>query len=323
MCKGFGWRLRGEVWGDANAALGVINRTGLGTLIHIQTSFLWIQHVVAEQRFKYGKVLGTSNPADFFTKHLGEKTCLHHIDTLGYRVTEGRPEYAPQVHQISMSMDDLQVGEGRREWPWLQYLHGPRGYARTKAKHDKSRSGLNMLQCGEQQDTELSVFRGYKRRVKGSNGRATAQLSRPRGSTQTIPPEHDRVQCICSGGHARARGIAHIPMVVSREGMARLLSQKCPHKEGAPNAGSNVQKDAETITIGMGSAANITQHILQRQSHRRPSSLRPFRLSLATPLRHSIHHSSYHSPLRLHHCPTRRTHSPKPSNSRHQRQTNL
>ena len=57
---------------------------------------------------------------------------------------------------------------------------------------------------GSSSQTDLGqpALRGYKRRVKGPNGRATAQLSRPRSSTQTIPSEHNRVQHLCSDGHA-------------------------------------------------------------------------------------------------------------------------
>ena len=68
ILKDIGWHLNGEVWEDANAALGIIQRTGLGKTRHIETGLLWIQQVAAQQRFKFGKVLGTSNPADLFTK---------------------------------------------------------------------------------------------------------------------------------------------------------------------------------------------------------------------------------------------------------------
>ena len=79
MLRFLAWRSHGEVWGDANAALGVTNRNGLGKTRHIDTGLLWIQQVVADKRLKFGQVLGTNNPADLFTKHLDEKTNLHHI----------------------------------------------------------------------------------------------------------------------------------------------------------------------------------------------------------------------------------------------------
>ena len=68
VLKDLGWHLNGEVWGDANAALGIIQRTGLGKTRHIDTGLLWIQQVVAQKRLQFGKVLGTNYPADLFTK---------------------------------------------------------------------------------------------------------------------------------------------------------------------------------------------------------------------------------------------------------------
>ena len=64
MLQGRDWRLNGELWGDANAALGIINGNWLGKTRHISTGLLWIQQVAAEQRLKFGKVLGVDYPAD-------------------------------------------------------------------------------------------------------------------------------------------------------------------------------------------------------------------------------------------------------------------
>ena len=49
--------MSGEVWGDASAALGIINRKGLGKTRRIDTGRLWVQQVAAERRLKFGKVL--------------------------------------------------------------------------------------------------------------------------------------------------------------------------------------------------------------------------------------------------------------------------
>ena len=69
-----GWYVKGEVWGDAGATLGIINRRGLGKTRHIDTGHLWIQEVAAKGRLKFEKVLGRDNPADLYTKYLDEKT---------------------------------------------------------------------------------------------------------------------------------------------------------------------------------------------------------------------------------------------------------
>ena len=78
--------------------------------------------MAAEERLKFGKVLGSNNPADLFTKYLDEKTNVHHTNNLGFQTEEGRPEDAPQLHIVSVSMDDYQTGGHCRELEWLHYL---------------------------------------------------------------------------------------------------------------------------------------------------------------------------------------------------------
>ena len=103
MLKDLGWVLTGEVWSDASAALGIINRNGLGKTRHIETGSLWIQQTAAQQRLKFGKVLGKDNPADLFTKHLDMKTMEHHMENLDYHKTTGRAAEAPKLHILSKS----------------------------------------------------------------------------------------------------------------------------------------------------------------------------------------------------------------------------
>ena len=50
MLSDYWVRVSGEVWVDAQAALGIIHRKGLGKTRHIQTGLLWIQQVSAEKR---------------------------------------------------------------------------------------------------------------------------------------------------------------------------------------------------------------------------------------------------------------------------------
>ena len=92
--------------------------------------------------------------------------------------------------------------------------------------------GVSRRRCenesGSQHDLAQSVFRGSRRQVQGSNGLNPAQLRRPLGSTQILPPRHIRVKHSCQSGHAviKARGVAHTPRVDSREDRIRLLSEK-------------------------------------------------------------------------------------------------
>ena len=61
-----------RVKADALAALGVVERKGLGQLRHVHTHFLWVLTRAADQSVKYVKEKGSENPADMFTKDLAQ-----------------------------------------------------------------------------------------------------------------------------------------------------------------------------------------------------------------------------------------------------------
>ena len=123
MAKDFAWKMKGELWGDASAALGIINRRGLCKTRHIQIGLLWIQQTAAEQRRKFHKVLGKQNPADRFTKHLDEATNKLHTEKLGFKFTMGRSTEAPELHMVSRSRyHEDQYDQDNQECRWLSYI---------------------------------------------------------------------------------------------------------------------------------------------------------------------------------------------------------
>ena len=169
--------------GDANAALGIINRNGLGKIRHLDTGLLWIQQVVAEQRLKFGKVLGANNLADLFAKYLDEKTNLHHTTKFEFQAIEGRPADAPNLHDINVSIDAYVAGNNHNEWPWLCYLKKIEKEAKRTSTSIKHLGSLNVISA-ETHTTNVwqQVFWGSKQRVQGSNGLNAAQPSCLQGS---------------------------------------------------------------------------------------------------------------------------------------------
>ena len=97
---GFGWHMHGEVHGDASAALGIINRKGLGRTRHIDPGLLWIQQTAAEKRLSYHKVLGSDNPADLMTKYLSVEILEKHSKCIEIEFAGGRANTAPALHNI-------------------------------------------------------------------------------------------------------------------------------------------------------------------------------------------------------------------------------
>ena len=260
--RDFGLQVAGEIWGDAQAALGSINRKGLGKTRHIQTGFLWVQQVAAEKRLKYGKVLGKENPADLYTKYLDWATMGKHMNRVRYEVTTGRASEARKLHSVSMSMDEYGLMGLWKPWEWLDIITDAvqcqSAKPKVKSRQITCAGEINVV-SRRLTSLEQPVLQGYKRQVQGYNWLNPAQPSRPWGSTQTLPSEHNRVKHPCSDGHVtgiETWGIARMPRVVPREDRIRLLREKGPYKERMPNKGPE-KEGAITIT-GMGPTTSNT-----------------------------------------------------------------
>ena len=91
------FEVSGEIRSDASAALGIIGRTGLGKLRHLDTNFLWIQQVSAEKKLKFGKVDGKENVADIMTKNVPKELAVEHCSRMNMEKREGRHPKAPEL----------------------------------------------------------------------------------------------------------------------------------------------------------------------------------------------------------------------------------
>ena len=82
------------------AALGIIGRTGLGKMRHIETSYLWLQQDCIKEKIKMQKVLGTENPADMNTKGLNIEQIDKFSKMLRMEHRSGRADLAPELHKF-------------------------------------------------------------------------------------------------------------------------------------------------------------------------------------------------------------------------------
>ena len=65
----FGIKMRGLVFGDASAALGVTHRKGPGRTRHIDPGLLSLHETAARKRLEFKTALGAVTPADLLTQH--------------------------------------------------------------------------------------------------------------------------------------------------------------------------------------------------------------------------------------------------------------
>ena len=88
---------------DASAALGILERKGVGKIRHLDVGTLWLQEVQLRQKVAFMKIKGTSNPADLMTKHLAQDQINEYAEKLGYEFRVGRSDATAKLHSITPS----------------------------------------------------------------------------------------------------------------------------------------------------------------------------------------------------------------------------
>ena len=102
----FGLVFHGKVGCDSSAAIGMVNRTGVGKLRHIRVQYLWIQDVVRSGDLTVAKVLGSENPADLLTKYVDARTLQAHVWRLGFEFSQDRAKTAPTLYSLLAVMEE-------------------------------------------------------------------------------------------------------------------------------------------------------------------------------------------------------------------------
>ena len=100
LWKDLGLVVKGHLLADANAALGILRRRGLGKVRHLNTNYLWVQEVMAKGEIDYGKVAGADNNSDLFTKALDGPTIDKHTNAIGCEFTAGKDDLAYTIHFV-------------------------------------------------------------------------------------------------------------------------------------------------------------------------------------------------------------------------------
>jgi len=100
LMRDLGQEMDGRVHCDSSAALGIVQRRGLGKLRHLNVQYLWLQERARERDLSIQKIPGEINPADLMTKHLDEGTLWKHLWRLDYFRLEGRATSAPNMQAL-------------------------------------------------------------------------------------------------------------------------------------------------------------------------------------------------------------------------------
>ncbi len=97
MLRDVGMDTTVTLYSDSSAARGIIHRTGLGKLHHLETGYLWLQAAVAKKRLSVRKVNGAEDPTDLFTKYLSAAGMWEQVDFMQMTSEDGRFMTAPTI----------------------------------------------------------------------------------------------------------------------------------------------------------------------------------------------------------------------------------
>ena len=75
----FGVHVKSSLVLDASAALGILQRRGVGRIRHFEVGTPWLQEKEAQQKIRLCKIKGTRNPADLGTKNVSEALMIQHL----------------------------------------------------------------------------------------------------------------------------------------------------------------------------------------------------------------------------------------------------
>ena len=130
----FGAVLEGRICTDANAAIGMEFRKGLGKVRHIDVQYLWIQDEVASERLGLTKVDTKANFADIFTKPLSNDVLMKHLTGMGFELRSDRAASAPRLCMLSVQSNHI-CGSSEGE------VREDASYWEETANHNKHQHG--------------------------------------------------------------------------------------------------------------------------------------------------------------------------------------
>ena len=84
LARDFGIEVPVDLEVDASAAVGIIQRRGLGKLRHIETQELWTQQALKMGKFKLKRINTKDNTSDIGTKPVNRNDMEKHLRTMGY-----------------------------------------------------------------------------------------------------------------------------------------------------------------------------------------------------------------------------------------------
>ena len=107
LLRDFDIMTKGMIMSDSSAALGIVQREGLGGRTrHIQVQYLWMQERVAREELAVKKIDTKRNPADLMTKHLGQEDRDKMLNIMKMITIDEKDPSARSIHLVTQKARD-------------------------------------------------------------------------------------------------------------------------------------------------------------------------------------------------------------------------
>ena len=141
--RDLGLQMRATLHSDASAALGIIQRQGVGKLRHISTQYLWIQEKTRSNEFDIAKVPGEDNPSDILTKNVPSEVLMRHLHAMNMFPYIDRASTAPKLAGIKLLNDGISGDpQGGPTDKWYTEEEGIEGSITVTRAHERARTEL-------------------------------------------------------------------------------------------------------------------------------------------------------------------------------------
>ena len=91
ICADMGIDVECEIRMNSSAAMGLVQKEGLGKAKHVAIHWLWVQQETRAGRLKVYKVSGKEKPADLMTKNLPGTEINKHLASMHCHLVRGTP----------------------------------------------------------------------------------------------------------------------------------------------------------------------------------------------------------------------------------------
>ena len=106
LLEDFGVPVTTRLHMDASAAIGIIQRRGIGKIRHLSTSLLWVQEQELRQAIQIQKIDGAKNSSDLLTKHVQRELVERHCKAISCHFASGRAQKAAELHRLQTKVID-------------------------------------------------------------------------------------------------------------------------------------------------------------------------------------------------------------------------